>query len=159
MNISVKLSRIIRFTLAIIASMVAGFWIGSTVDDDYMATTLALVSIVVIAAVILNVLPAPRSGSPHGTGQERRAARTSGVHGVNNDHLPSTDTNREIHLPDSETTSSCARFHLIESRRPRVTSLSYRPHKGGSARSAIGNDRHEDIQAAVLPTSTGYEHR
>lgn len=48
-----NLSRIIRFTLAIIASMMAGFWIGSTVDDDYIATTLALVSIVVIAAVIL----------------------------------------------------------------------------------------------------------
>lgn len=48
-----NLSRIIRFTLAIIASMMAGFWIGSTVDDDYVATTLALVSIVVIAAVIL----------------------------------------------------------------------------------------------------------
>lgn len=53
MNISFNLSRIIRFTLAIIASMVAGYWIGSTVDDDYIATTLALVSIVVIAAVIL----------------------------------------------------------------------------------------------------------
>lgn len=53
MNTPFNLSRIIRFTLAIIASMVAGFWIGSTVDDDYMATTLALVSIVVIAAVIL----------------------------------------------------------------------------------------------------------
>lgn len=53
MNISFNLSRIIRFALAIIASMVAGFWIGSTVDDDYIATTLALVSIVVIAAVIL----------------------------------------------------------------------------------------------------------
>ena len=49
----INLSRIIRFTLAIIASMMAGFWIGSTVDDDYIATTLALVSIVVIAAVIL----------------------------------------------------------------------------------------------------------
>lgn len=53
MNISFNLSRIIRFTLAIIASMVAGFWIGSTIDDDYVATMLALVSIVVIAAVIL----------------------------------------------------------------------------------------------------------
>ena len=53
MNISFNLHHIIRFTLAIIASMVSGFWIGSTVDDDYMATTLALVSIVVIAAVIL----------------------------------------------------------------------------------------------------------
>lgn len=53
MNISFNLSRIIRFTLAIIASMMAGFWIGSTVDDDYIATTLALVSIVVIAAAIL----------------------------------------------------------------------------------------------------------
>ena len=53
MNISFNLSRIIRFTLAIIASMVAGFWIGATVDDDYVATTLALVSIIVIAAIIL----------------------------------------------------------------------------------------------------------
>lgn len=53
MNIPFNLSRIIRFTLAIIASMVAGFWIGSTVDDDYVATTLALISIIVIAAVIL----------------------------------------------------------------------------------------------------------
>lgn len=53
MNISFNLSRIIRFTLAIIMSMVAGYWIGSTVDDDYVATTLALISIVVIAAVIL----------------------------------------------------------------------------------------------------------
>lgn len=53
MNISFNLSYIIRFTLAIIASSIAGFLIGSTVDDDYMATTLALVSIVVIAAVIL----------------------------------------------------------------------------------------------------------
>jgi len=53
MNISFNLSRIIRFTLAIIISMVAGYWIGATVDDDYVATTLALISIVVIAAVIL----------------------------------------------------------------------------------------------------------
>lgn len=53
MNISFNLSRIIRFTLAIIMSMVAGFWIGATADDDYVATTLALVSIVVIAVVIL----------------------------------------------------------------------------------------------------------
>lgn len=53
MNISFNLSRIIRFTLAIIMSMVAGFWIGSTIDDDYVATMLALVSIIVIAAVIL----------------------------------------------------------------------------------------------------------
>lgn len=56
MNISFNLPnlfRVIRFTLAIIMSMVAGFWIGATVDDDYVATTLALVSIVVIAAVIL----------------------------------------------------------------------------------------------------------
>lgn len=50
---TLNLSHIIRFTLAIIMSMVAGFWIGSTIDDDYVATTLALVSIVVIAAVIL----------------------------------------------------------------------------------------------------------
>jgi uncharacterized membrane protein len=55
---TLSLSRIIRFTLAIIASMVAGFWIGSTVDDDYMATTLTLISIVVIAAVILAPLEA-----------------------------------------------------------------------------------------------------
>lgn len=56
MNISFNLPnlfRVIRFTLAIIMSMMAGFWIGSTVDDDYVATTLALISIVVIAAVIL----------------------------------------------------------------------------------------------------------
>lgn len=53
MNISFNLSRIIRFTLAIIMSMVAGYWIGATVDDDYVATTLALVSIVVIATIIL----------------------------------------------------------------------------------------------------------
>lgn len=44
---------IIRFTLAIIASVVAGFWIGSTIDDDYVAIPLALVSIAAIAAVIL----------------------------------------------------------------------------------------------------------
>lgn len=50
---TLNLSHIIRFTLAIIASMVAGYWIGATVDDDYVATTLALISIVVIAAVIL----------------------------------------------------------------------------------------------------------
>lgn len=53
MNISFNLHHIIRFTLAIIMSMVAGFWIGSTIDDDYVATMLALVSIVTIAAVIL----------------------------------------------------------------------------------------------------------
>lgn len=53
MNISFNLSHIIRFTLAIIASSMAGFLIGATVDDDYIATMLALVSIVVIAAVIL----------------------------------------------------------------------------------------------------------
>ena len=53
MNTPFNLARIIRFTLAIIASMVAGYWIGATVDDDYVATTLALISIVVIAAVIL----------------------------------------------------------------------------------------------------------
>lgn len=53
MNISFNLPHIIRFTLAIIASSMAGFLIGATIDDDYMATTLALVSIVVIAAVIL----------------------------------------------------------------------------------------------------------
>jgi uncharacterized membrane protein YfcA len=50
---TLNLSYIIRFTLAIIASSIAGFLIGSTVDDDYIATTLALVSIVVIAVVIL----------------------------------------------------------------------------------------------------------
>lgn len=58
MNISFNRSRrslslVFRFTLAIIASMVTGFWIGSTIDDDYVATTLALVSIIVIAVVIL----------------------------------------------------------------------------------------------------------
>lgn len=53
MNTPFNLHHIIRFTLAIIMSMVAGFWIGSTVDDDCMATMLALVSTVVIAAVIL----------------------------------------------------------------------------------------------------------
>lgn len=58
MNISFNLSHIIRFTLAIIMSMVAGYWIGATVDDDYVATTLALISIVVIAAVILAPLDA-----------------------------------------------------------------------------------------------------
>lgn len=58
MNISFNLPRIIRFTLAIIASMVAGYWIGATVDDDYVATTLALISIVAIAAVILAPLDA-----------------------------------------------------------------------------------------------------
>ena len=58
MNISFNLSHVIRFTIAIIASSTAGFWIGSTVDDDYVATTLALVSVVVIAAVILTPLEA-----------------------------------------------------------------------------------------------------
>lgn len=53
MNISFNLHHIIRFTLAIIMSMVAGYWIGATVDDDYVATMLALVSTVAIAAVIL----------------------------------------------------------------------------------------------------------
>lgn len=52
-NISFNLSRIIRFALAIIMSMIAGYWIGATIDDDYVATALALVSIAVIAAVIL----------------------------------------------------------------------------------------------------------
>lgn len=52
-NLSINLSYIIRFTLAIIASSMAGFWIGSTIDDDYVAIPLALVSITVIAAVIL----------------------------------------------------------------------------------------------------------
>lgn len=61
MNISFNLHHIIRFTLAIIASMVAGFWIGSTIDDDYVATMLALVSTVAIAAVIL----APLDTHPH----------------------------------------------------------------------------------------------
>lgn len=53
MNISFNLSHVIRFALAIIMSMVAGYWIGATIDDDYVATILALVSTVVIAAVIL----------------------------------------------------------------------------------------------------------
>lgn len=48
-----RLSHVIRFTLAIITSMMAGYWIGATVDDDYVATMLALVSIVAISAVIL----------------------------------------------------------------------------------------------------------
>lgn len=52
-NPFINLSRIIRFTLAIVVSAMAGFWIGSTVDDDYVAVPLALVSIAVIAAVIL----------------------------------------------------------------------------------------------------------
>lgn len=52
-NISFELSHVIRFTLAIITSMLAGYWIGATIDDDYVATALALVSIAVIAAVIL----------------------------------------------------------------------------------------------------------
>jgi hypothetical protein len=58
MNISFNLHHIIRFTLAIIMSMVAGFWIGSTIDDDYVATMLALVSTVAIAAAILAPLEA-----------------------------------------------------------------------------------------------------
>lgn len=58
MNISFDLHHIIRFALAIIASIVAGYWIGSTIDDDYVATMLALVSTVVIAAVILAPLEA-----------------------------------------------------------------------------------------------------
>ena len=58
MNISFNLPRIIRFTLAIIMSMVAGYWIGSTIDDDYVATMLALVSTIAIAAVILAPLDA-----------------------------------------------------------------------------------------------------
>ena len=53
MNISFNLSHVIRFALAIIMSMVAGFWIGSAIDDDYVATALALVSIVAIATIIL----------------------------------------------------------------------------------------------------------
>ena len=53
MNISFNLSHVIRFALAIIMSMVAGFWIGSTIDDDYVATMLALVSTVAIAMIIL----------------------------------------------------------------------------------------------------------
>lgn len=58
MNISFNLHHIIRFALAIIMSIVAGYWIGATVDDDYVATTLTLISIVVIAAVILAPLEA-----------------------------------------------------------------------------------------------------
>ena len=58
---ALNLSYIIRFTLAVIASSMAGFWIGSTVDDDYAATMLALVSIPVIAVVIL----APLGKRPH----------------------------------------------------------------------------------------------
>lgn len=53
MNIPFNLSHIIRFSLAIIMSMVAGYWIGATVDDDYVTTMLALVSTVAIATIIL----------------------------------------------------------------------------------------------------------
>ena len=53
MNISFNLSHVIRFALAIIMSMVAGYWIGATIDDDYVATMLALVSTVAIAMIIL----------------------------------------------------------------------------------------------------------
>lgn len=53
-----NISHVIRFALAIIMSIMAGYWIGSTVDDDYVATALALVSIVVIATVILAPLEA-----------------------------------------------------------------------------------------------------
>lgn len=55
---ALSLPYIIRFTLAIIASSMAGFLIGSTIDDDYAATMLALVSIPVIAVVILAPLEA-----------------------------------------------------------------------------------------------------
>ena len=55
---TLNLSYIIRFTLAIIASSIAGFLIGSTIDDDYVATMLALVSTIAIAAVILAPLDA-----------------------------------------------------------------------------------------------------
>lgn len=64
MNTPFNLHHIIRFTLAIIMSMVAGYWIGSTIDDDYVATTLALISIVVIAAVILAPLEAHSHSLP-----------------------------------------------------------------------------------------------
>ena len=64
MNISFNLHHIIRFTLAIIMSMVAGFWIGSTIDDDYVATMLALVSTIAIAAVILAPLEAHAHSLP-----------------------------------------------------------------------------------------------
>lgn len=60
-----NLSRIIRFALAIIASSMAGFCIGSTIDDDYVATTLALVSIAVIAAAILAPLETLDAHSPY----------------------------------------------------------------------------------------------
>lgn len=53
MNIPFNLHHIIRFTLAIIMSMVAGYWIGATIDDDYVATMLALVGTVAIAMIIL----------------------------------------------------------------------------------------------------------
>jgi len=53
-----RLPHVTRFTLAIIASMVAGYWIGATIDDDYVAVPLALVNIAVIAAVILAPLEA-----------------------------------------------------------------------------------------------------
>lgn len=54
MNIPFNLHHIIRFTLAIIMSMVAGYWIGATIDDDYVATMLALVSTVAIAMIIID---------------------------------------------------------------------------------------------------------
>lgn len=53
MNIPFNLHHIIRFTLAIIMSMGAGYWIGATIDDDYVATMLALVSTVAITMIIL----------------------------------------------------------------------------------------------------------
>lgn len=50
---TLNLSYILRFIIAIIVSMLAGFLIGSTIDDDYIAVTLALVSIPIIAVAIL----------------------------------------------------------------------------------------------------------
>ena len=60
---TLNLSYIIRFTLAIITSSMAGFLIGATVDDDYIAVTLALVSIPIIAVVILAPLKAKNADS------------------------------------------------------------------------------------------------
>ena len=65
LNRSLNISRIIRFTLAVIASSMAGFLIGSTVDDDYIAMTLALVSITVITVAILAPLEAHSHKNKH----------------------------------------------------------------------------------------------
>ena len=55
MNISFNLSHIIRFTLAIIASMVAGFWIGAAqcqpLDDKDLKAVKATIFVVIIATL------------------------------------------------------------------------------------------------------------